>query len=833
MLPPDVLPHLATHFRRAQVILFTGGGFSHAAKNVNGLPVPLLPDLRVLLWNLCFPGDPPDTVSSVQDLYLYAITHKRRELTEVLRKSLTVDANSLAPEYSAWFSFPWYRIYTLNIDDLASAVSRRHRLPRKPHIVSATKGGAPGALPADAVEVVHLNGTLDDIPDDVTFSSTQYAERLARQEPWYSTCATDLITHPVVFVGTRLDEPPLWQHLELRGARGAKSLHELRPKSYLVIPELERPRRELLRQHNVTHIPMTMEQFTEEVLGKLSDAATEGQRTLGVLRSHAFVRTGSRPIPFVAELAAADKATTSDYLLGSEPRWSDLRAGRAIRRSVDGDITDLTQELLRQSGPKGVLLICGTAGSGKSTSLMRLGLFLSAAGKIVGWIDKVSDFTPRQIREGMARSDGPEILVIDDVDMFGMDASSLVRELALAYRQPLVVVGVRSARADRIADPIALSGLPLKEVVMPPLTDEDIDDLIAALDRENRLGELTGKSPEQRRAIFRRQCGRQLLVAMLRATSDDRFEERILNEASGLEPDARTIYLLTAVATALRNYLTRDEILLGLGDTSNATLNTLETLVKRRLIVPVSGDLGLALRHRVVAEVVFEELVKEQTAASLIAELVFVQSTKVNSGLPRTARPWRFLRTLVNHEFLLRTVGVEQARSIYADVESLLRWDYHYWLQRGSLEVEKGDIRLAERFLGAAYSMASEDVLVRTEYAYLLIRSAVESPTSLGAQARVDEGMGFLHEIIATRGRIDQYPYHVLGSQGLAWSRRGTLTERERRALLERLEATLKEGRTNHPRAQELKRLHEDIKRELLMIAVDRLDLAPNPPQTD
>ena len=361
----------------------------------------------------------------------------------------------------------------------------------------------------------------------------------------------------------------------------------------------------------------------------------------------------------------------------------------------------------------------------------------------------------------MRRPDGPEILFIDDVDIFGFDASSFVRELALTARQPLIVLGLRSARADRLADPIVTSGLPLKEVVMPPLTDEDIDDLIAVLDRENRLRRTHGQIAEQRRGMFRRQCGRQLLVAMLSATLGERFEERILDEASGLEQAANTIYLLTAVATALRHYLTRDELLLALGDTSNATLNTLEALVKRHLIVPVSGGLGLALRHRLVAEVVFENVLKDRTAAALIGKLIFVQSSKVTSGLSRSARPWRFLRTLSNHEFLLRTVGVEEARAIYANVECLLHWDYHYWLQRGSLEVERGDIRLAQRFLGAASDGQRRD----GPHGVRLSSNSFgrRHPTSLEAPARVDEGMNLLYEIIANRGNIDQYPYHIRG----------------------------------------------------------------------
>jgi hypothetical protein len=52
-------------------------------------------------------------------------------------------------------------------------------------------------------------------------------------------------------------------------------------------------------------------------------------------------------------------------------------------------------------------------------------------------------------------------------------------------------------------------------------------------------------------------------------------------------------------------------------------------------------------------------------------------------------------------DFLLRTIGVMSARDFYTRLEALLSSDYHYWLQRGSLEVEVGDVRKAENFLGA------------------------------------------------------------------------------------------------------------------------------------
>ena len=76
------------------------------------------------------------------------------------------------------------------------------------------------------------------------------------------------------------------------------------------------------------------------------------------------------------------------------------------------------------------------------------------------------------------------------------------------------------------------------------------------------------------------------------------------------------------------------------------------------------------------------------------------------------------------------------ARDIYEELETILSWDYHYWLQRGSLEVEAGDIRKADNFLSAAYSLHPEDYRARTAYAYMLMRKACEAPHDVRACPR-------------------------------------------------------------------------------------------------
>jgi hypothetical protein len=115
---------------------------------------------------------------------------------------------------------PWARIYTLNVDDLDDAVARTFDLPRTLQIVSAVSHEPLAAR--DRLLSIHLNGVLADFPD-VTFSQRQYGERLAQPEMWFQALVRDLRSAPVVYVGTTLDEPPLWQHIEMRGRARAAS----------------------------------------------------------------------------------------------------------------------------------------------------------------------------------------------------------------------------------------------------------------------------------------------------------------------------------------------------------------------------------------------------------------------------------------------------------------------------------------------------------------------------------------------------------------------------------------------------------------------------------
>lgn len=562
---------------------------------------------------------------------------------------------------------------------------------------------------------------------------------------------------------------------------------------------------------------MTGEEFTHQILDLMGSAAPKGLAKLSILGTG--VKSEPPGLPEVAGLATNPMQGT-EFLIGQEPIWADLQSGRAIERDNDGSLWTQIKHSQNKSGCKGAVVITGTAGSGKSTGLMRACLRLMAEGVRVGWIDRMSEIEARDVRASMRRDDAPEVLAIDDADFYGSSLASLVREVAIDERAPLVIVAVRAGKLDRVLNPVVLTEVPVCEFSIPPLADHDIDALLEVLTKANRLGTLKGMPYEDQRRAFRDYAGRQILIAMLQATSGGRFQEKIIGEIGDLEADAKVIYSIVAVSSAFRFGPSRDEVLIASGDHSNATLNTLDRLVSRHVLVQVS-DGSIWARHRVIAEILLGELQKTGELADVLSGLALVAASKVMPSLPRSARPWRLLRSILNHEFLQRTIGREAARNLFGEIETLLSFDSHYWLQRGSLEVEFGDLGLAENFLNQAVSLAPDDALVQNERAYMLFRKAIDNPAAPNAPSLVDEATKLLEDLLLQSARAGPYPYHVLGSQGLSWARRAINSSREREHYLRKILKRVEEGCAKYPREAELEQLQEDLRREYMKIAVN------------
>lgn len=815
------IPHLRSQLSQGRAVLFTGAGFSLAAKNSAGKSLPTVAELRKMYWHICYPNDPFDESASLQDLFDEARVRHRPELVQTTVRALTVDAKTIPEWYASVFSMPWLAAYTLNIDDLADAAGRRFGLPRNIKSRSALDPAQLGSHPrrSSKLEVLHLNGALSGLPDLVTFSTTQYAQRIADRDPAYMRVVGDLLTRTVVFIGSSLDESPLWQHIELRGSRGDRGMGELRPRSYLVTPQLSKPRESLLARHNVVWLPMTAEQFVEQVLGRMTDVVADGLKRLKVIADDTQQQSS---LPIEVGQLRPDPNEKTEFLVGSEPTWSDLVSGRAVQRDIDEHVWRTAHAAMSSAGQRTPIAIIGTAGSGKSTTLLRAALRIANEGHKVLWIDRNLEIAPGSIVDLVSKPGAPSAIAIDDADRYGPHLSTLLRDCVAADARPLMLIEMRSQHVDRCINRIQLKSAAPTEIVMPPLSDSDVDALLAALDKENRLGRLKGMTLAQQRAVFRGSADRDLLVAMYEATTGLKLKQRVLDELTELAHPANLIYAIAAVAASKRFDLSRDELLLAVGDSSNETLNELDRLARRGMLVaPRSAPERLGCRHRRVGELLLEGVASQGFMQRVVVGILTAGAAKAHADLARSARPFRIIRTFLNHEFLHDVLDVQQSRDVYGDCESLLHWDYHFWLHRGAFEVEWGDLGLAENFLAQAKALMPNDPFVKNEWAYLLFKKAVRNAGSVDAKKWATEARDILIEL--TYDDIPRaHPYHVLVHQGLAWAAKAISHDQERIDYLNDLRRHIARGLKQFPQSMHLRNASEQLEEAYLREAVRR-----------
>ncbi len=538
----------------------------------------------------------------------------------------------------------------------------------------------------------------------------------------------------------------------------------------------------MLERFNVVHIPLDAESFADTFLSSVATSTTGRLKTSTTTQGPLF------------DLGNVDKIEVeppADFLLGREPTWSDLVDGFAIERTVESELHDrVRDDSLR------VLGILGTAGSGKSTILRRLALVAHREGAKIAWMQVETSRTVSQL-EAEVRGADLDILVIDRMERFGQRGVDMLRSLTSDSSGPRLIASFSSTAFDDLQVALQLSGISTEWVPIPPLSDDDIHALLDALDRANRLGKLKAQTPTQRFDAFKVRAHRQLLVAMLEATTGERFEDKIASECETLSPDLLLPYAITALATSFRYKLKRDDLLGALNEVTSEGLEAIERLIRQQLILPTAGN-TVVLRHPVIAREVISHLRRSAQIGDAIGRLAFVIGTSLYRGMPRTPER-RLVTSLSNHQYLRESVASRvQVEQIYNQLESVLADDPHYWLQRGSYELERGNLTSAAVFLSQARALDPYDFMIETEWAYLLLERACREPSSPSAAPDFEEGTRIVFDVIDQRGPQSANTYVILANKTVDWTSHAPLSLDQQKVLLQTVRAAMEAGSPFH-----------------------------------
>ena len=812
------------------VVLFLGAGFSADATSRLGTPLPLARDLGRSLWELVY-SEPYEDGSSLADLYdavLRAGTPHER-IRALLEERLLTSA--IPSSYDALPRPYWYRIYTTNIDDVLRRVYNRVGEPQLDVVAFPREELKERDASLDRIQGIFLHGQLPCRPSEITFSTGQFASRALRHSPLYDQFVGDYSTHCTVFLGTELNEPLFWQHVAAREER-AQGVSEQRPRSFLIAPRIPAPRRTQLQAFNVVPV----EAYTADFLQWLAQVAPSLPSRADVLRKTlpsvvALFESTRTPVTSDPDLSGFGKAfqivpatmavrsDRSFYLLGATPRWEDIYRGLDAPRDITDSAMAFVARVHARESDTRVAAILGSAGSGKSTVLRRLAVRLAQEGQSVFLTNSEELPNAATIRSALHRLSRPTTLLFDNAEVALGALGPIVEATTDLEFPPCIVFATRtnefdrrSARLERITR--------VESLEMPHLSRSEIEGIIKVLDANSLLGRLQGLTPANRIREFEDTASRQLLVAMREATSGEGFDAIIKDEYDRLpSAEARQLYLCVALATDA-GYRLSVQQLVGCGRLTPAdTLHILERNLQGIVIRTGTRKDLLLLRHRLIAEHMVSRAAAREALADSYERLLCVLARDI-PGAVSASRTFGLYRELVNHDtiFARFSRNLPEARSIYDSIAGALSGNGHFWLQYGLLELNFGNIQLAENYLRQAESIHPLSSYIQNAIGQLLLRKALDAPSHVQAVALLDEGTEVLRRQIAASD--SPYPYHILCSSRLTWARKWMGDTAQLTEELKQLRELVREGRRKYTRNLKLKQLEGEIDREYLLQAV-------------
>lgn len=827
--------YLKRHLHSNRVVLFLGAGFSMGAKNAQGETLPSSNDLAEKLWDYMDYANPYDG-THLGIVYQAALKRPggRTALFDLLNRTLAVT------EFPSWYRLVmnlfWYRIYTTNVDDLTELIY----------------GNGGGALALDRVvapaeyedrdaflrtiQLVKLNGSIDEPEKGLTFSPVEYGRRASEQDVWYDHLVRDLSTHPTLFIGSELDEPLLWQYLALRQRRSKGSGKQL-PKSFLVCPNVSVAKREALEEFNIVPLEMTAEDFFTQLTSEADivilrqDLLRNLDSTLEEVLALESAGVPSREIELAEEFFSVFRPVSSQqpknagrshFLLGSPPSWDDIFNQLDAEREVNLEVTARIVDELRSNDGDGFVMLSGAAGSGKTTIAKRASVLVSNEGFPVYYATNFVRLIPERIVAYLRSYDRRVVLVFDET----ADDLIRIRQLADECRDlrhsPVIFLTIRTN--ELAMRRYVFQGLDdLVEIRVPDLSDADIHAILDKLERNTLLGELRKLKRPQQVDVFRTKAKKQILVAMREATRGKGFDEIIQDEYHHIEPlDAKLVYLIAAIPSMHHYFIDRGQLIAAMEISPSETSGIIDDTLSGILIPHENSPNRLQVRHPFIAEYVIRDLAtREFLAQAYILFLEILAHDLPPQKHRKGSKVFRLYQHVINHATLHSVFlkQVELCRRIYESIKPHFTDDGHYFLQYGSYELEWGDLDFAENYLMQAESLMPYHPFVATSLGYLWMRQGVEATSPLAATEYLNKGIERIQHQIETVGRNNPYPYHVLGSQMLAFINRWTPRE-EKVKKLQELHARVASGSNKYPLDNQLKKLVEDIKRAELATAI-------------
>jgi hypothetical protein len=720
---------------RGEYNLFLGAGSSIGAKGGDGRELPsgkflikeLLHDFELLDENNDL------DLREIYDAVENKIDRNGRSRDEYFRYRFS---NCVPSWQNILTCFLWKRIWTINVDDVVeNAYWSNGNIRQRPRSYNWNDPFSDPDYQNNELQIIHLHGYAPKITKSnsfLIFSILEYLRSSSSYHAWHRIFGDEYLQRPFILVGAKLtDEYDLAEFLR----RGCNSRAIAGRPSLIVLRDMSSIKREQFVKWGLIPVHADAITFFSQIVSAVKDFEAKYVSTLPTtsvmpltnearifLQQFVWLRSDFKP----------DAYTTHDFYQGDEPSWSDI----LLNLDAKFEIIDRTLSNIATffSSGKKQLAVCisGSPGAGKSAALLRIGKELLTRGFDI-FIFRGEERLNISAAIWWLNNSPKSVLLFDGVADYGADVGNIMHQCAAKNIESLIIATERDRRLSQVYEGIEAQYLASDDQFrVDPLSDVDIDLLIAKLAQHRRLGKLTRRDKRDQVLYFKKFSSRQLLVGMSQLEGGRGFIERIKDEYHNniSNPQYRDVYALCCITYSLGYPLPYSILCAATGVDSSVLCKEFEPDGQLYGVLRNDGR-GLKPRHRVIASLITDRVLSSHKLYKHTLGLAKALAPYITTNTIRQRTlPYRIARILMDQDVLTDMIGIKNARLWYEELSNEYDWNARFWEQRALVESRLSNFPRARSFAEHALSIQKHTFTLNTLGTILIRMSYEHYPSS-------------------------------------------------------------------------------------------------------
>lgn len=757
--------HIKTAILNGRLVLLLGAGASFGCVSNSGKRVPLGRDLAGILASAMGEEYADEDLSDVYSAAKVVLGSQINDIFEANFKHCVPSA-----EYTELVKYPFFRVYSLNIDDALECAVRRTS-NRKLNVRQRYDRVTEVDQLYQTLDYIKLNGDINYPTGGYIFSPQEYGAGSAKEPLWYEELARDFFKYTFLFIGTQLKESLFYHQVQKYKLKTEGT--ELR--SYVLVPSLSSLVIKGLESNNMIHISGTLSDFTTWLSREFSVPPTaqeilfnkRPELQLGLNEPFSYVSLLSGVVPVnraaLSLLPNAERVVgVRDFYKGFKPTWNDIIEGVP---AYLGHTRRVYEANFHKKSPAALslFLLLGQAGCGKTTALKQIALKIAdGSERNVYYIDERKDNLLELIKELDSRNHSEYYLFVERVGDMAPQISDVIlrsksnKVIFVCAENPSIWVSrVKEYLAECVTSEIDISNF----------SDSDADLILEKIEEYGNWTRLSKMSPKNRKIEILKKSKKQLLIGLMEATSGDGYNEIIQKDFAAIESDEQKALLILSGLAATQGV-----------PASEATLTrALSNLGHQGDVVGLCNQMAGTLkfsngnvttRHRVYIDRLFNLYVSPDKLRDAVVAYINAFAVYQFPIVTKVSRnEGAVYKKLVNAKSLKKLLKNDEGRvlSVYAEFEKLLEHEGLFLLQYGlSLRSFNRNDEAFEK-IRVANQAFPESAHIEHALAQQRIILACREADEVIAMAHFNEAESILKRLDSSDIRIfDKYPIITL-----------------------------------------------------------------------